>query len=211
MPAILEALARSGLAHRETIPERHKLFKVGQPAGAMYVVKHGYLKVYEGEIFSRFAGSGSIAGTEVFIPDQEFHTSSAVAIEATEVYRVYRGDIDSLRKNGSNIAFILLAEQSRIIRDLGKRHSALRDHTHSEQLAYLLIDFAHYFGEDESGKRKIPGLNQQEYADLLGSNRERINRTLKEWEKEGIIRVRNQVIEVLNCDPLMMKAGIPTW
>lgn len=71
------------------------------------------------------------------------------------------------------------------------------------RLAGLLLDFMRRFGTSTGKQGSIDiKLTQSDMAELASSSREHINKILKIWEKEKIIKISKNNIAVLDADKL---------
>ena len=68
-------------------------------------------------------------------------------------------------------------------------------------MADVLIEFSEKIFESESFTLPI---SQSELANLVDTSRESVNRVLKEFDKDGIIKVTGKQIEMLNKKSLLL-------
>jgi pilus assembly protein CpaE len=76
------------------------LFRQGEPADALYVVQSGRFRVFVGarsghERVLNFAGPGEVIGEAAFMAETP-HATTAVAVDASRVWRLERSDFDAL-------------------------------------------------------------------------------------------------------------------
>lgn len=93
------ARVRRKLVQR-TVPEGKPLFSRDEPADSLYVVQTGRFRVFVKNRFGQervlqFVGPGEVAGEAAFMADAA-HVTTALATEASRVWRLARTDFDAL-------------------------------------------------------------------------------------------------------------------
>ncbi len=76
-------------------PAGYQLFEEGNPAGAMYVLKSGVIRIYKGDKEIAKLGKGSFFGEMAFVSDSP-RNASAKVIEDSEIFILKKSDFDTL-------------------------------------------------------------------------------------------------------------------
>jgi len=87
------------------------------------------------------------------------------------------------------------------IRSLGLSHSA------PERLARLLLEWAHGEGADEAGTRIKVALTHEEIAQIIGTSRETVTRTLGDFRKKQIAVLKGSTLVIQNKPALEKLVG----
>ncbi|MSQ27964.1 MAG: Crp/Fnr family transcriptional regulator [Dehalococcoidia bacterium] len=131
--------------------------------------------------------------------DGEPRSASAVSMGATEVIVLYRDDFLSYLMQHPRAAITgmtVLCARLRRTDDLVADAVFLDTRT---RLAKKLVELSETFGEAVDGGVQITlRLRQQDLANMVGANRESVNRYLSAMENQGLIRTERQRITLLN-------------
>jgi CRP/FNR family transcriptional regulator len=87
------------------------------------------------------------------------------------------------------------------IRSLGLSHSA------PERLARLLLEWSHGEGADEAGMRIKVALTHEEIAQIIGTSRETVTRTLADFRKKQIAVLKGSTLLIRNKPALERLVG----
>jgi CRP-like cAMP-binding protein len=193
----LDTLLRT--AAIEVFRARQMLFHEGDPGGSMYVILSGRVKVsaYSAagkECVLSFAGPGEVLG-EITLLDGGSRTASGCALEDTRALHIARRDflpvLESNPRAALHIVGVLcerLRTTSRMVEDTVFLAAAPR-------LARALIRLLGMHGEAV----KLP---QSTLGAHVGLMRESVNRQLRLWEEDGVIRSGEDGIVVVKRDVL---------
>jgi len=218
-----ELLARvplfSGFAAREldalvpsarplTVAARDEVFHKGDPGSQLYVVIAGRLKALttspEGDdVVFNVMGPGEVFGEVALL--SEFPRSATVrAIERCELLVLDRRDLLAFLRRNPDVAIRMLTvlverlvRVSEFVEDVQFLNLPVR-------LAKKLVLFSERYGrEAEDGAVKIDlKLSQEEWGDLVGTTRESINKQLREWGDEGLIRIDAGYVTLLQPEAI---------
>jgi len=87
------------------------------------------------------------------------------------------------------------------IRSLGLSHSA------PERLARLLLEWSHGEGADDAGMRIKVALTHEEIAQIIGTSRETVTRTLADFRKKQIAVLKGSTLMIRNKPALERLVG----
>lgn len=178
----------------------------GEPADAMYLVTAGRVKIY------RLSTSGHEQVLSVVGPGEMFNAvpifdggpcpANAEALGNVVLLVLPRLALLDLVDSHPALARTLLQEFTGKLRHLVDLVDTLALHTVQGRLARLLLDQAH---AAERGEPVIP-ITQAQMAAQLGTVREMVGRTLKNFEALGLIRMDRNAITVLDREGLALQA-----
>ena len=180
-PERLEALV--GATSSKRLAAREELFHKGDPAAQVYVVASGRLKVVTtsadgDEVLFAILDEGEVVGELPMLTGGR-RTASVVALEPSELLALARRDF--LR---------FLREQP-------------------ECAIELMVVLAERYGaEDADGTRIDLRLSQGELADLVGTTRESVNKQIRAWSEQGVVRMARGEVTILDRERLERFAGL---
>jgi CRP-like cAMP-binding protein len=212
-PGAVSALTQQ--LHSIDFPRGHTVFTEGQPGDRLYIVISGKVKIGRRspdghDNLLTIVGPSDMFG-ELSIFDPGPRTSSATTI--TEV-RAVSMDRKTLR------AWIAdrpeTAEQ--LLRILARQHrrttNNLADLIFTDvpgRVARQLLQLARRFGTQEQGALRVThDLTQEEIAQLVGSSRETVNKTLSDFAQRGWIRLDGKSVLISDIERLARRAHYAT-
>ncbi len=207
----LDALAPA--ARVVAFKPREELFHKGDEGTQLYVVVRGKLKALttssEGDdVVFNILGPGEVIG-EVAVLGEARRTATVTAIDACELLVLDRRDFLAFLRRNPEISVKLLA----LFAERLKRVSELVEDTLFLNLPIRLAKkigyYANSYGKKEEGGaiRIHLKLSQEEWGDLVGATRESINKQLRAWSDEGLIRVDKGYVIIERPDELERLAG----
>jgi CRP/FNR family cyclic AMP-dependent transcriptional regulator len=174
------------------------LCQQGDPGDAMFIVLEGEIEVRTSSLEGvqvRFAsfGQASVIG-EMAALDGGVRSADMVAVRRSTLWRVPRSTlIDALRAEPA-AAVALIAELAKRLRAANAAMQAMRTLDLGGQLARLLLE--------AMGQRSLVPLTQTEIARRLGASREKVNRKLNTWARQGWVELGSWGIRVLEPQSL---------
>ncbi|MDV6013697.1 Crp/Fnr family transcriptional regulator [Haloechinothrix sp. LS1_15] len=181
--------------------EGTKLFGAGSVSGGVWIVQHGRIELSVGSggrrIVVHLLQPGDVEGDVQHLLDMPFPYTArstgavtALYLDSSEFERLLAKRPAIARRWLSSVCLRLTTSQNRLLGLLGR--------TLSEQVASLLAE------ETIDGEVPLP---QRTLAAMLGVRRPSLNKVLKEFERDGLIRVRYGAIDILDGEALALRAG----
>jgi CRP/FNR family cyclic AMP-dependent transcriptional regulator len=209
VPSAVSMLAEQ--FHSIEFPRGHRVFVEGEPGDRLYIIISGKVKIGRRspdghENLLTIAGPSDMFG-ELSLFDPGPRKSNATTI--TEV-RAVSMDRETLR------AWVAdrpdTAEQ--LLRVLARQHrhatNNLADLIFTDvpgRIARQLLQLAHRFGTHEHGALRVThDLTQEEIAQLVGSSRETVNKTLSDFARRGWIRLDGKSVLISDTERLAHRA-----
>jgi CRP-like cAMP-binding protein len=194
------------VAEMVTFPAGATLFQQGDPPTGLFMLHTGRAKIYrrskDREQILAVPLPGDCFGAETLSMESP---SSMAAMALTDISAIYinpdflrhlLSETPDFRETLLEIISIRLRQYVALVHDL-----AFRDVT--SRLATVLVNRARAEGTlTDDGIRIERLLSQQEFASMVGSAREVVNRVFKKIESDGLVRFDTHYITILNLEAL---------
>lgn len=204
-PAALAALEARAAAY--SLAAGEFLYQQGELATSLYVVLHGGVRLVEAtregqavhlKVYSRGELFGVMAVHSAFP-----HHSGAQAIGETTVAAIDGPAVRELIASHGAIALLVI---DHIVTHMQTAHGRIRElavERVERRLARALVHYAGKFGSKTGQVISIDvPVTQRDFADFVGTTPETVNRILKIWEGQQVIRCSRQHIDILNLAAL---------
>ncbi|OGO10881.1 MAG: hypothetical protein A2Z66_11470 [Chloroflexi bacterium RBG_13_66_10] len=204
--ADLGAIAGSFRPRR--FPRDAALLLEGDPAEVYYLLAEGQVKAIqtsaEGvEVILHLLGPGDLLGA---LPNLNEGTYPASAIALTEVvaYAVSPCDFEAILERHPSVAVYLLRFAASRLRASHARLRELATERVERRIARTLARLAGQIGQrTERGLILNAPLSRQDLAELTGTTLYSVSRTLKDWERRGILIAGRGQVTILNTHALV--------
>jgi len=177
-------------------PRRAVLFHKGDPGTNMMVVLRGRVKVCtqseDGkEVVHNLFSPGEVFG-EIALLDGGDRTTDAVTLDASELLVLERRDFIPFLRDHPDAALRLMEVLCQKLRQTSQRLEEALFLEGPSRLAKRLVHLA-----ETNGTRVADGiridlhLSQQDLGNIVGMSRESMNKHLRYWREEGLIRIED--------------------
>ena len=189
-------------------PKNSVILFEDDPGDALYVVAEGQVKVVligeDGrEVILSVLGSGEFFG-EMALIDDEPRSAHVIAMEDSNLLVLRREEFQGILRQSPGIAVALLRELSRRLRRVDEKVGSLVLLDVNGRVAQLLLELA---DEEKDGARITRRLTHHTIAQMIGSSRETVSRTMRELVDKGLIHVSRRDIEIRDRPRLEAAAG----
>ena len=204
-----DELARAGAAARErSYPRNSVILFEDDPGDALYVVVTGQVKVVligeDGrEVILAVLGPGDFFG-EMSLIDDEPRSAHVIAMEDSNLLVLRREDFQAALQEYPRIALGLLTALSRRLRRADDKIGSLVLLDVLGRVSRLLLEFA----DDEDGTQITRKVTHHTIAQMVGSSRETVSRTMRELTDRGLIAVSRRTIQIKDRQALEAAAGL---
>lgn len=192
-------------------PRRYRagepVFREGDPGTALYVIETGEVKILLGgsdgkEVVLSLLGPGEFFG-ELALLDGEPRSADAVATVPTEMLVLAREDFLRFLREVPTVSVNMLAALSRRFRRTDRLvHDAAFSDVRT-RVTRLLIELAETRGKPGPGGVTIGArLTQGDLASMVGATRESINKCLRSYAAQGLLRHERGRLVLLNVERL---------
>jgi CRP/FNR family transcriptional regulator, cyclic AMP receptor protein len=195
------------IARERVYPRNSVILFEDDPGDALYVVAQGQVKVVligeDGrEVILSVMGEGEFFG-EMALIDDEPRSAHVIAMEDSTLLVIRREDFQDLLKQAPGLGLALLRELSRRLRRVDEKVGSLVLLDVNGRVAQLLLDLADEAGSDRITRR----LTHHTIAQMIGSSRETVSRTMRELIDKGHIEVSRREILIKDRGALEASAG----
>jgi CRP/FNR family transcriptional regulator, cyclic AMP receptor protein len=187
------------------------LFHQGAPAEDWLGVVRGSVRVCHSvskrrQVVATFAAPGSwIGDTELADGGPMMHV--AYAQGDTKLLSISRADFQILCHRYDELHSALLRLQCARLRSIGEQVADLHTLSLEQRMAKQLLRLEHAFGVDAvRGPFIALQVSQSELGELVCASRQRTNSVLKQFEREGILRVSKWSVQIVAHEILRTRA-----
>ncbi|MBI5806948.1 MAG: Crp/Fnr family transcriptional regulator [Ignavibacteriales bacterium] len=197
---IFSELSKETLDKIEKVGQRKKFNKgeiilLEDDAGtALFIIINGKVKVSRSsndgkEVILTILNADDFFG-EMAILDGQKRSATVSAIEPSEVFVIQRDDFINLLYAHPEITIALLQELTRRLRNADMKIKSLSLKDAEGKVATVILQIADDIGKIKHGKVEIEKLPlQQDLANMAGTSRETISRTLHSFAKKGLVEM----------------------
>jgi CRP/FNR family cyclic AMP-dependent transcriptional regulator len=197
----------AAISRERSYPRNSVILFEDDPGDALYVIAQGQVKVVligeDGrEVILSVMGEGEFFG-EMALIDDEPRSAHVIAMEDSALLVIRREDFQDLLKQTPGIGLVLLRELSRRLRRVDEKVGSLVLLDVNGRVAQLLLELADEAGSDRITRR----LTHHTIAQMIGSSRETVSRTMRELVDKGSITVSRREIQIRDRAALESSAG----
>ncbi|MDO5666425.1 MAG: fumarate/nitrate reduction transcriptional regulator Fnr [Alcaligenaceae bacterium] len=191
---------------RIRIPKNQALFQAGTPFSSIYSVRSGSMKTQleseDGHMqITGFSLPGELVGLDG-IATQE-HSSTAIALEDTEVCVIRLDDLDRLSKSIPALHTQLRHLMGNEINRSHRMALTLGSLKSDQRVAAFILNMVDRLGQlGYSSTEFVLRMTREEIGIYLGLTLETVSRLLSRFAREGFIEVQQREVKILNRDAL---------
>jgi CRP-like cAMP-binding protein len=203
-----EREAIAGLFRPRRFPRDAALLLEGDPAEVYYLLAEGQVKVVqtsaEGvEVILHLLGPGDLLGALPNL-DEGTYPASAIALTQVVAYAVSPRDFEAILERHPSAALFLLRFAASRLRSSQARLRELATERVERRIARTLSRLAPQIGQrTERGVVLNAPLSRQDLAEMAGTTLFTVSRTLKDWERRGIVIAGRSPLTILNTHALV--------
>jgi CRP/FNR family transcriptional regulator, cyclic AMP receptor protein len=188
-----------------------RLFRQAAPAEEWLCVVRGSVRLCRSisdqrQVAATFAAPGTwIGDTELADGGPLMH--DAYAQGHTKLLSIGRADFELLCQRHAELHAALLRLQCMRLRAMVERLEDLHTLSLEQRMAKQLLRLEHAFGVDAARGPSIAlQVSQAELGELVGASRQRINIVLKQFEREGVVRITPWSVQIVAHEVLRTRA-----
>ncbi len=181
------------------------ILKEDEAGTALFVIISGKVKVARSspdgrEVILTILTNSDFFG-EMAILDGQTRSATVTAMEETELFIIQRNDFLNLLKNHPEVCISLLQELTKRLRVADIKIKALSLKDAEGKVATVLLQLADEIGKIKQGRVELDNLpHQQDLANMAGTSRETISRTLHAFAKKGLIEIDGSKIRIVDYE-----------
>jgi len=172
---------------------------------ALFVIISGKVKVARSsndgrEVILTILSESDFFG-EMAILDGLTRSATVTALEDSELFIIQRNDFLSLLQNFPEVSITLLQELTKRLRASDAKIKALSLKDAEGKVATVILQIADDVGKIKQGRVEIEKLPlQQDLANMAGTSRETISRTLHSFAKKGLIELDGSKLRIMDYE-----------
>ena len=155
----------------------------------------------------RLLKAGDIMGYRALLSGDRY-SSSAVALEDTQICFIPKDLFINVLKHDSNLAFEIMKLLSDELHKTEIKLTHLAQKPIRERLAETLLFIKETYGFEDDGITLNVRLSREEIANLVGTATESAIRLLSEFKKDGMVELEGKKIKILNHRDLVKTANL---
>ena len=192
----IAGLAR--VTQERSYPKNSLIVFADDPGDALYVVLSGQVKIVIGaedgrEVILSIRGEGEFFG-EMSLIDHEPRSAHVIAMENSKLLVLRRDDFARCMKEIPEIATGLLRAMCRRLRQADSMISSLVLLDVPGRVARLLLEMADKFDGENIRQR----LTHHMIAQMIGSSRETVSRTMRDFVSQDLIEIARKTVTIPN-------------
>jgi CRP/FNR family cyclic AMP-dependent transcriptional regulator len=194
------------LAHArvESFRARQQIFIKGSPGLGLLAVLRGKVRIGSAgpdgnQVVFNVIEEGQVFG-EIALLDGKDRTADAMAIGDCELLAIDRRDFVPFVRANPEVGLRLLSVMCERLRRTTEQVEDMIFLDAPQRLAKKLLQLV------EAAAKPVLTIAQRELGNMIGLSRESINKTLKGWEQDGILRIEQGTITVLDAEALRQEA-----
>lgn len=187
------------------------IFLEGNPATSFHLVARGKVKVvqtsHEGlEVILHIFEPGGIIGA-LPTAGQDAYPASAITLESVETYFIDQHDFERLMISHPTVTRQLLRFATRMLQVAHRRLRELATERVERRIARTLVRLTRQLGRQKGKALVIEApLSRQDLADMCGTTVYTVSRTLKSWERSGLLQATRKHVKILRPHDLIALA-----
>jgi CRP-like cAMP-binding protein len=185
-----------------------RIFGQGTPGDKLYIVLSGRVKIFAESGLKKktlaYLERGEFFG-EMSLLDEQPHSASSMAMEHTGLLVVSKNDFRRLLLSYPEISLQIMRTLSKRLRTADKEIEALAFGDVLGRIASTLLQLCVKYGEiTENGcEIKMP-LNHRDIAEMAGTGREMVSRTLSRFRRLKLIYYNERSLWVIDAQKLKL-------
>ncbi len=199
----LEKIEKVGT--RKSFKKNDVILMEDEVGTALFVIVNGKVKVSRTsndgrEVILTILSESDFFG-EMAILDGQTRSATVIAIEDSELFIIQRNDFLNLLKDYPDASIALLQELTKRLRASDVKIKALSLKDAEGKVATVILQIADDIGKIKQGKVEIEKLPlQQDLANMAGTSRETISRTLHSFAKKGWIELDGNKLRIIDYE-----------
>jgi len=188
-----------------------KIFSEDSCGDNLYVVLSGRVKIFTQSGIKKktlaYLEKGEFFG-EMALLDMQPRSASSVAAEACELFVIKKKDFQKLLASHPGISLQIMKTLCRRLRQADKEIEALTFGDVLGRIASTLLQFSARYGEiTKDGCTIQMPLNHRDIAEIAGTGREMVSRTLNRFRRLKVISYNAKYLMVIDAQKLKLFAN----
>lgn len=202
-----ELLRLADIAIVRTYRKNANVFMEGDPKQAVFFIHKGIIKIYKidsdgNEQIVSFLKEGDMFPHTGFFDNSPYPATSTI-VEAAELFVIPIQAFEQLMLDVPTIAVKVMRVMGEKLREFQSKLQAFVTQDVNRRIISFLVRMADNHGQLSGNELKIDiPMTHQEFANMVGTTRETVNRVMNNLKKEGIIEMNRQGIVIYDMKRL---------
>jgi len=209
----LSQLSRSGSV--QSFSKESIILSEKDAGSALFIIISGKVKISrissednDKEVILSILNPSDFFG-EMSLLDGLERSATATAMEDSKIFIIQRNDFLKLLEEHPEVSIALLQELTQRLRVAGMKIKALSLKDAEGKVATVLLQLADDIGKIKHGVVEIEKLPfQHELANMAGTSRETISRTLHSFAKKGLIELEGSRLRIVEYEKFKSLYGL---
>lgn len=199
----LQKIVKSGVI--QSYKKNSVILSEEDTGSALFVIAKGKVKIArtsndDKEVILAILGESDFFG-EMSLLDGMTRSATVTALEDSKLFMIQRTEFLDLLKKFPEVSIALLTELTKRLRASSMKVKALSLKDAEGKVASVLLQLADEMGKIRQGLVEIDNLPyQQELANMAGTSRETISRTLHAFAKKGLVELDGSKLRIINYE-----------
>jgi len=195
----------SKLGIRKTFKKDSVVLFEHETGSALFVIITGKVKISRvsddgKEVILTILGDSDFFG-EMAIIDGQSRSANVTAMEDTDILIIQRNDFIQLLHDYPDVSIALLQELTQRLRTADMKIKSLSLKDAEGKVATVILQLADDIGKIRQGTVEIDKLPfQHDLANMAGTSRETISRTLHSFAKKGLVELDGSKLRILDYE-----------
>lgn len=178
----------------------------------LYCVNNGKIKITQAGIDGReqiihLAKNGDVMGYRALLSGDKY-SCSAVALDNSTLCFIPAKTFIQMVEQSPKLALGVIHLFSDELKAAEKTITDIAQKTVKERLAQSILMLNQCYGTEDDGKTIDVQITREELANIVGTARETVTRSLLELDKEKIVELEGKKIKILDRDRLIATANV---
>lgn len=186
--------------------KKDDIYTEGSYPKGIYFISKGKVKIYQTnelgkELITELHKEGDFFGYLSLLQDEKY-TSSAAALEESEIYMIPKEDFFALIYKNAEVSRRFIEILSNDLRENEKQLVKLAYNSVRKRVAEALVKLSDKYKKSDDTKFSM-NVSREDLANMVGTATETVIRTLSDFKEEKYIEVSGGTITILNYEKLM--------
>jgi CRP-like cAMP-binding protein/CheY-like chemotaxis protein len=185
--------------------KKEDIYKEGAYPKGIYFINKGKVKTYQTnelgkELITELLKEGDFFGYLSLLQDEKY-TSSATALEDSEIYMIPKNDFFALIYKNAEVSKRFIEILSDNLREKEKQLVKLAYNSVRKRVAEALVNLSDKYKKEGDQKFSM-NVSREDLANMVGTATETVIRTLSDFREDKFIEISGGTITILNYDKL---------
>jgi CRP-like cAMP-binding protein len=183
-----------------------RILMEGVESNGIFFINTGKVKIYKSDknnknLIIRFAKSGEVLGF-CSVDERAEQPVSAMALDDTLICHLDYKLFLTIIGQYPEMALSLLRNCQQMLSDVESKSLKLARMKVPSKIADALLDMYTAFGTNQNNHTLNLAISRQDIADMAGTTKEQVSKTLGHFKNDGIINFKGKQIDVLDWEKL---------